>query len=443
MTVAGYHELLTHGHNALIQMMVEGGLVGLAGMFVVAGAIGVAALRRERRNTTALAGLTIFAVACMTDNPSVFPFLVVPAIVWAALASPREELRVTSTTRWIRWTTLGLAAAAGLAAVAAIGGAWFYERAAAAAQRGDATAVIAALRTATSLDPEYPLYQRDLGVWLLSEGRVVEARDRLEHARKANPGDPAAHRAAALAAAEAGDTNALSIARRALELRDDDAANLLTVAYIAQKQGDSVAAREALQLALRYEPWMAATDTWGVEFDRDVGPILAAASQSWQPVVQSDPEHHQAQAWLAAMVGEPVQAADVNRPDAAAAETIWCRPEDALERLGPGSGATMSGSWLLTRILIARVGGDPVDDFVALAGLRRPIVAFLATHDVAGASPFTALAHDAQFYGRRAIKPPDSLPVFPSAESGLSAWLRDPVAAADRGAPDSGLAACR
>jgi O-antigen ligase len=443
MTVAGHDELLTHGHNALVQMLVEGGVVGVTAMLLIASGVAFAALRSERRNTVAIAGLVVFGVGCMTDNPSAFPFLVVPAVVWAGLATPRESITASSTQPWVSRATLVVAAAVGLASVAVIGGAWFYERASTLAQQGNDSGVVEALRTAEMLDPEYPLYQRDLGVWLLARGQTTEARAHLEHAIRANPGDPAAHRALAIAASESGDSDAMELARAALALQDDDAANLLTVAYVARHQGDASAAQEALQQAMRYEPWMAATGTWSEEFGDGVADLLAAAHDSWPAGQDADDNHQEARVWLAAMVGTPLPPAELSSVEAAVAAAIDCQPDEALELLGPPSTAAVVPDWVPVRIIVARMSGEPVDDYLILASLRRPVDAFLATNEPAGASPFSALAHDAQFYGRRSIAPPEGMPIFPSPESGLSAWLRDPIGAADRGAPDSGLATCR
>jgi O-antigen ligase len=443
MTLAGYHELLQHGHNAIVQMLVEGGLAGLAGMFIVVAAVVISALQATRRNRVAIAGLTVFAVSCLTDNMSVYGFLIVPLIAWAALASPRQATLPATEVRWVRPAAVVMACVAGLAAAATIASAWAYDLASAAARAGDAQSVVQSLRAASFLDPEYALYQRDLGVWLLADGRTAEARERLGKALEANPADPAAHRAAAIAAAHDGAAEAVDLAEGALNLRDDDAANLLTLAYVSRELGDLAAARDALVRALRFEPRLTASPEWREDFGGDASLLLNAAHQSWAAEPDRDNEHHEVRAWLAAMVGKPVLGGPVTTFDMAAAAVIDCRPDNAVVQLGPTANAAVNARWLLVRIIVGRVDGQPVDDYIAMAGLRWPIVAFMASNEVTGASPFTALAHDAKFYGRRSISPPDGGPVFPSPESGLSAWLRDPIGAADRGAPDSGLATCR
>jgi len=95
-------------------------------------------------------------------------------------------------------------------------------------------------------------------------------------------------------------------------------------------------------------------------------------------------------------------------------------------------------------VLVAQAhGSTSVNDVIALAGLRWPLLGILATQRVSGASPFADPATDFALY-RRLPMPAVDLDVFlPTADSGMSAWLRDPAAAADRGAPKSGLATCQ
>jgi hypothetical protein len=304
--------------------------------------------------------------------------------------------------------------------------------------------VLAALRAASSFDPSHPLYQRDLGIWLLADGQPDVARAHLARAVDGNHGDPVARRALAMAMATAGDERALSVVRELIARRPDDAVSHLTLAWVARELGaDQEVVDGSLDQALRYEPWMTATDAWHVQFGDDVVEDLRAALASWQSNASGAREHHRARAWLAAMVGQSLDDNTVSTADAGAAAVIDCRFDDAKEALGPGSTSGLDADGLLVRILEARARGELADGWVTLAGLRSPIIAFLATNEVEEGSPLLAIGFDVQFYGRRALPLPSNLPAFPTPESGLSAWLRDPVAAADRGAPESGLAACR
>jgi hypothetical protein len=98
---------------------------------------------------------------------------------------------------------------------------------------------------------------------------------------------------------------------------------------------------------------------------------------------------------------------------------------------------------LLTRIMLARASGADETELLMLATLRYRTLAFIAGQVVRGVSPLSGPAEDPTFYGHLSLPPPNVEPTLPISESGLSAWLHDPVAAARIGAPDSGLANCQ
>jgi hypothetical protein len=83
-----------------------------------------------------------------------------------------------------------------------------------------------------------------------------------------------------------------------------------------------------------------------------------------------------------------------------------------------------------------------VDRLLTLLAAHDPGIVRQATDGVAGASAVGDHNADVATYAQIPIRPPIG-PVLPTPSSGLSAWLRDPVAAADAGAPGSGLAMCR
>jgi hypothetical protein len=303
--------------------------------------------------------------------------------------------------------------------------------------------VLSALQIAATLDPSHPLYQRDLGSWELSAGSLEQARGHLARATLANPADMAAWRASAVAAAEAGDAVATSLAEEAVRMRNDDAINLLTLAYVLGLNGDETAQRQVLVQALRYHPWMTATDAWHATFGGDVSTLVRDAGAQWRADPADGTEHAMARAWLGAMDGDPLGPTDdLADRYAAAALAIDCRPDDALLLLGSPSSSDFDSEWLIIRILVGRIAGEDVTNYVTLAELRIPVVAFLATNELDGASPYAAIAHDLQFYGRRAVTPTGDL-LLPSTEAGLSAWLTKPLAAARIGAPESRLSECR
>ena len=445
MILAGHEQLLKHGHNALIQMLVEGGLVGVTALLALAAGVAVIALRRQPLERAAFAGLAAFGVAAMTDNPSVFPFLVVPLIVWAAIAAPRQVEPLDDSSRLRTGVALVLAGSAGLAAASAIAAVAHYEAAAPAADRGDRPAVLASLRTAAALDPSHPMYQRDLGVWLLDVGQTAEARVHLARATQANPADLAAWRAAAIAVAEDDPDEAVRLARVALEMRETDPLANETIALIAQRAGDQTGRDAALANALRYEPWLAAADAWRATFPGDITPLLVAADTSWSERPEGAAGYEQARAWLAAMVGTPLATEQVDDVvNAAIAAAIDCEVAQARALIaGLPTDRSYEADVLLVRLLLARIEREPDEHVLTLARLRWPFLAFLATVDIEDSSPFSSLGDDVQIYGRRSVPAPPGIAGLPTSESGLSAWLRDPIAAADVGAPGSGLATCR
>ncbi len=71
--------------------------------------------------------------------------------------------------------------------------------------------------------------------------------------------------------------------------------------------------------------------------------------------------------------------------------------------------------------------------------LRAPGLRRLATNPARGPSPVPDAFQDINFYDRIPLSPISAM-ALPSSPGGLGAWLRDPVAAAGAGAPDSALA---
>jgi hypothetical protein len=144
------------------------------------------------------------------------------------------------------------------------------------------------------------------------------------------------------------------------------------------------------------------------------------------------------------MVDSPLATGETDPVNAAAAAAIDCQVDEAVALLNnlPTLKRYDAGG-LLVGLFAARITSEPDEQLLQLATLRYPILAFLATTEIKDASPFSSLADDVQVYRRRSVPPPPQLETLPISESGLSAWLRDPVRAADAGAPASGLAACR
>jgi hypothetical protein len=170
---------------------------------------------------------------------------------------------------------------------------------------------------------------------------------------------------------------------------------------------------------------------------------VSDAYRSWQSDDELSARNLKARAWLAGMIGAapPDGATPALRAETA---VLACRTTEADHELAElvGQRATELET-LEARLLFEKAYGDVSPTKVeTLIRLRDPGLADLIAHQAVGASPVWSFFYDNRYYDRRAITPPPG-PVLPTLASGLSAWLRDPVAAADRGAPESGLAKCR
>jgi hypothetical protein len=134
---------------------------------------------------------------------------------------------------------------------------------------------------------------------------------------------------------------------------------------------------------------------------------------------------------------------DVDTPYRAEAALLMCRPDLAATALdGLDTIEATAGPALEARLIYDRAFGTEVDPAtLVLMSLWNTSLARQAEGSVEGDSPFRDYQADVQVYGRIPLTPPG--PTFPTGASGLSAWLQDPIAAADVGAPGSPLAECR
>jgi hypothetical protein len=81
------------------------------------------------------------------------------------------------------------------------------------------------------------------------------------------------------------------------------------------------------------------------------------------------------------------------------------------------------------------------DDVLFAFQVRSPGLARLVSNPARGPSPVPDAFQDILFYNRIPLSPMSVTPL-PSSPGGLRAWLRDPVAAAGAGAPDSPISEC-
>jgi exopolysaccharide production protein ExoQ len=441
-----YDTFISHAHNSAVQLLLESGLVGLLGLGLVCTGLLAGALRQGRLGWAPAAVFAFFAVASITDNPAIVPFLLITLIVWAAIACPRPTVdNFSAASRPIYLISLVAASIAGVATLSTLVAAWSYDRANDAATAGDTTQVIESISTSVALDPSFALYQRELGVWLMSVGDLRPARDHIAAARMLNPADTQSYLAGALLSAQEGDYEmAVELAASAVALEGTHVENLLTLAYVNSVFGRTDAERAALVEAVRQAPWLTAAPEWRAVFpDAEPQKVLFDAFASWQGKPDISVRNLRARAWLAGLTGadSPDDATLALQVEIA---VLQCRIDVAAANLAAITGRSVSElESLQARLLFERAfGTGETGDVETLIKLRAPPLDALISYPSVGTSPVWNFGHDARFYDRRPIPPPIR-PAFPTIASGLSAWLRDPLSAADRGAPQSGLAICR
>lgn len=253
-----------HPDNAVIQVVVEAGLLGLLAMAIVVAAILTAAVRTWRREPRAAWALGVFAFACVGANPSDFVFLLAPAIVWVAILTPpgrlaRSERRAARRTWALRASRNGLVAMITLAMIVTSSASIFYELARDSFARGDSRGSITALQIAASLDPSQSIYWREKASVELATGNLIHAEADYRQAISLDSYDPIALRGLALTLAARGSMDdARSAADLVAERNRVSAQNQIPLAVIASRMGDIDASNAALARAITSEPVLAA-----------------------------------------------------------------------------------------------------------------------------------------------------------------------------------------
>jgi hypothetical protein len=391
-----------------------------------------------------VAAIAFIVLGSVADNPTVVPFIVVLIIVWAAIASPRAAFAASTGSRVSVLVSRGLLLVIGAAVAATLAGSWAYDRAREAADTGNASSVLASLRRATFLDPSFALYHRELGTWLGSTDNA-SAKVELQTAVLLNPSDTVAQRALALHYA---DHERYDIAQTliadltaAYASRTEDA---LTAAHIALTHGDDVAAHWALVSAVEVAPWLTASDAWASAYPSvDVARIVRDAYAAWTEDDTHSARTLQAGTWLAAMAGR--KAPEDSSP---ALQLQHAVIECDMRLVSHLSGVLVTTQQhdleaIRAQLLVARSAGRAeVGDLITLLGLRDPGLGRIATLPPADAGPTDSSFYDNRYYDHLAIDSPIPF-ALPTSASGMSAWLRNPVDAAHRGAPESGLAHCQ
>lgn len=447
---ARFPEVGRHADNAVIQLLAEGGVLGMVSLGLLLAAV-IAGLRQSSHMAWApLAAMLIFVFSSFTDNPSDTSSLVVIGLAWTALATARVGATTPSAATGrlrhiVRRASFGAGVLVATSVCLTLLASWSFDQARAFARQGDEAATVEQLSQAVQLDPAFALYRRERGIWSEILGNHASAMQDLLDAHRLNIADATTLRALALLATAARkDQAGIQWAEEAVHLRGTHAENRLTLVYVADQTDDPELASAALVEVLRREPWIAAAPDWSKLFpsDEPLNALLKRAQEAASETLE-DQRLVLADAWLAAELGLPPR--PNLAPDAAASSAVIdCRFGDAIAAIGKMSAADATGSDALqARVLVATATHDPARrEVLELAALRWPLLGILASEQVGGISPFSDPSVDTTVYRRRPMPAPPLGMTFPTSTSGMSVWLRDPQAAAHRGAPGSGLDWC-
>lgn len=271
--------------NSVIQLLAEGGIVGLTAGALAAGTLVVAAFRGPSRTLRFV--LTALLIAQVGTNPMEVAFLIAAGIAWIAYGLPRRaaiaQSHARSSSAMIRVPTFATMTVIGLAFWATVIGAIGYSSAKNAVVVGDYRAAGDQLRLAERLDPGLALYPRQLGTLMLVAGDPNGALSALERAVGANPSDDLAWRVLALAQSSAGDDHkAGQSIQRAVRLQRSDPTNLLLAIEFLEREGKREAAQTALAEAVQAWPYLVVAPGWqSLTGSSAPAPVLDLAAARW------------------------------------------------------------------------------------------------------------------------------------------------------------------
>jgi O-antigen ligase len=314
-----------HPDNAVVQLLVEGGIIGLAAGLACVVGLANAARKRYRVQPRAAWALLVFGFASLGANPTDFIFLITPAALWAAILLPPDPvagvgpttvrtrrgagLRVTS-----RFLAVVVASAIAVTGVASI----FYEVGRSAYLRGDANLAAAAVDLAANLDPSLSIYQREGASLAFARGAWRVAADDYRRALATMPYDPLAWRGLALALlADSNIPAAASAAGEAVRLIYMSPENQLVLAAATAKN-DPIASRAAFREALNEAPQLAV-----ISWQRT---IVESVAQVDTVRLAADARPTNGEPFL--RMGQMILTLIVNRPDVAAAAAMRISPLD-------------------------------------------------------------------------------------------------------------------
>lgn len=434
-----------HPDNALVQLVVEGGLLGLAAAALVVTAV-VRGWRKGSHESRAAALALVFATAVgIGTNPFEYAFLIAPILAWAAIGTPAaapedQRTRAERSPRWVAAASAGLAALAGVAVVATLAASVLYDVGAGATQAGDLHRARDAFELAAELDPSMALYRRELGVAELEVGNWDESVAELRAAAAMNPADDVARRALAEAHLRLGDLpGALSAAEKAVELDATDIANLGMLARVANMAHDPDIANDVLTKTLLHAPYLAADPAWFelVGYRPDVPSLSNEAVTAWR-AGEAPWLKGLRPAWLVALAGEPrdsgaAREAAQDRPVMAPAinDLMHCEAQaEALRSMREEEQSSRADPeyWFPRLLAEEIVEGRITDRLASLATLVHPTWQAVINDDLRPRDFFSGGRRDQYGYHRAPVLHPVWYPV-PSTWSAVASWLENPDAA--------------
>jgi Flp pilus assembly protein TadD len=271
-----------HSHNLLLGVFGDAGLIGLAAatLLVVATAR-VAGPGRSRTTAgrTAAAVLAGLAISGLFEDLTFLPNFNLIVLLLVAIA-----LRDAGAVRWVRPPRLaGIGLAAGAAAmsiallpamVVADAGAIAYRRGIEAAAAGEWGAAAREFGRSVEIDPWHPAGPDALGVALVADERLEEARTWIEEATRLNPGNGRAWANLGLVCLALDEREcAQAAARRALEHAPRQDATLANAALVLDAIGREHEADVAYRRSLLTHPLTAAAVPWPRPIDIGDGRI--------------------------------------------------------------------------------------------------------------------------------------------------------------------------
>jgi len=257
-----------HPDNAVVQLLVEAGVIGLVAATICVLTLIRGAHGRYRAEPRATWAILVFALATIGANPTDFVFLLVPAMVWAAILVPtgptdsaphRADRQAYRPGRLRALQTCSLAIVALAIALTSAAGI-SYEVGRDAYLRGDDARAESALGIAEALDPGLAIYARERASIAFAVGDLSRAVAGYRRSLHVSPLDPVAWRGLSLALLASSDVQGASdAAEHAVRLMSLSPENQLVRAATAKS--DPLGFDRAIRVVLQRQPWIA-TISW-------------------------------------------------------------------------------------------------------------------------------------------------------------------------------------